>query len=125
MISIASQPYILIVEDHQEFRQAVRRFLELKQICARMIEASSGEEGVMIAHKIRPRVIIMDFFLRGMNGFEAAHKIKEDNPKCQIIMLTMFDSKEIAQIGRNTAIKMFIDKENLYDELIPAIDKIL
>lgn len=125
MIAVSDHPYILIVEDHYDFRQAVRRFLELKKISARMVEASSGEEGVIIAQKVRPKVIIMDFFLRGMNGFEAAHKIKEDNPKCHIIMLTMFDSKEIAQVGRNTAIKFFIDKENLYEQLIPVIDKVL
>lgn len=125
MISIASQPYLLIVEDHFEFRQAVRRFLELKRIGARMMEASSGEEGIVIAQKFRPKVIIMDFVLRGMNGLEAARKIKENNPKCHIIMLTMFDPKEIAQVQRDTAVKMFIDKENLYDQLIPALDKVL
>jgi DNA-binding NarL/FixJ family response regulator len=125
MIAVSSQPYILIVENHFEFRQAVRRFLELKRVGARMMEASSGEEGVVIAHKFRPKVIIMDFVLRGMNGLEAAHKIKEENPKCHIIMLTMFDSKEIAQVQRDTAIKMFINKENLYDQLIPALDKVL
>lgn len=125
MISIASQPAILIVEDHFEFRQAVRRFLELKKVDARMMEASSAEEGVLIAQKFRPKVIIMDFVLRGMNGLEAAHKIKEKNPKCNIIMLTMFDPKEIAQVQRETAVKVFIDKENLYDQLIPALDKVL
>lgn len=125
MISIASQPAILIVEDHFEFRRAVRRFLELKKVNARMMEASSAEEGVLIAQKFRPKVIIMDFVLRGKNGLEAARKIKEENPMCNIIMLTMFDPKEIAQVQRDAAVKVFIDKENLYDQLIPAIDKVL
>ena len=125
MVSFSSQPHILIVEDNRDFREAVRHFLELKHVKAQMVEACSGEEGVIIAHKIKPKVVIMDFFLRGMNGLDAAQKIKKDNPRCNIIMLTMFDPKDIAYIERNTPIKTFIGKGDLYDRLIPAIDRAL
>jgi len=118
-------PRILIVDDHKEFREAARHFLELRHVRARMTEASSGEEGILIAQRIKPKVVIMDFFLRGMNGLEAARKIKEYNPKCSIIMLTMFDPKEIAGAAFNDVINVFISKGDLYDRLIPAIDKFL
>ena len=118
-------PQILIVEDHRDFRQAVRHFLELNKVKAHMMEACSGEEGVLIAQRIKPKVVIMDFSLGGMNGIEAARQIKEHDPKCSIIMLTMFDPKEIVFADRSSAIKVFIGKSELYDQLIPAIDKII
>jgi len=118
-------PRILIVEDHRDFRQAVRHFLELNKVRARIVEASSGEEGVSVARKIKPKVVLMDFFLGGINGVEAAQRIKERDPKCNIIMLTIFDPKEIVFAGRNRVIKAFIGKNELYDRLIPAIDHIL
>ncbi len=118
-------PRILIVEDHKDFRQAVVHFLELNKIKAQMMEACSGEEGVLIARKVKPRVVIMDFCLGGINGIEAARQIKKHDPKCNIIMLTMFDAKEIVQVKRNRVIKAFIGKSELFDQLIPAIDKAL
>jgi DNA-binding NarL/FixJ family response regulator len=118
-------PRILIVEDHRDFRQAVVHFLELNKVKAQMMEACSGEEGVLIARKVKPRVVIMDFCLGGINGIEAARQIKKHDPKCNIIMLTMFDAKEIAQVKRNRVIKAFIGKSELFDQLIPAIDKAL
>ena len=119
-------PRILIIEDHKEFREAVHRFLELKNIKARVMEASSGEEGVLLARKVKPKVVITDFSLGGMNGLETAQQIIEHDPKCGIIMLTMFDPKEIARMGdKDGAVDVFISKSDLYDRLMPAIEGIL
>ncbi len=118
-------PRILIVEDHRDFRQAVVHFLELSNVKAHMMQACSGEEGVLIARKVKPRVVIMDFCLGGINGIEAARQIKKQDPKCNIIMLTMFDAKEITLVKRNRVIKTFIGKSELFDQLIPVIDKAL
>jgi len=37
---------ILIIEDHKDFRQAVHHFLEVSNVNAELLEASSGEEGI-------------------------------------------------------------------------------
>jgi DNA-binding NarL/FixJ family response regulator len=119
------KPRILIVEDHKDFREAVRHYLEINRVDAHMLEASSGEEGVLIAHKVKPRVVIMDFSLGGINGIEAAQQIKEHNPKCSIIMLTMFDPREVTRTDNGRFIKRFIGKGDLNDELLPTVNKLL
>ncbi|MBF0489529.1 MAG: response regulator transcription factor [Candidatus Omnitrophica bacterium] len=116
---------ILIIEDHKDFRQAVRQFLELNHLKAQIMEAGSGEEGVIMARKSKPRVVIMGFDLEGINSIEAASWIKENDSKCHIIMLTMFDATEIVMSERNRDIKAFIGKSEIYDQLIPTIDKCL
>ena len=116
---------ILIVEDHKDFRQAVRHFLEVSNVKADLLEASSGEEGVLLAKRIKPQIILMDFWLRGINGMEAASQIKASVPNCSIIMLTMFDIKDIEPLDSQNFIKAFISKSDLCDKLIPSINKIL
>jgi DNA-binding NarL/FixJ family response regulator len=116
---------ILIVEDHKDFRQAVRHFLEVSNVKADLLEASSGEEGVLLAKRIKPQIVLMDFWLRGMNGMEAAAQIKASVPNCSIIMLTMFDIKDIEPLDTQNLIKAFISKSELCDKLIPSINKIL
>lgn len=118
-------PSILIVEDHRDFRRAVRRFLELKGVKAHIMEASSGEEGILIAKKSKPRIVLMDFFLDGMNGIQATQQIKKNDAQCDIIMLTMIDPKEIMEADRHRQVKAFISKGDLFEKLIPTIDKIL
>ena len=116
---------ILIVEDHKDFRQAVKHFLEVSNIKAVILEASSGEEGVVVARRMKPEIILMDFWLRGINGVEAATQIKESLPESNIILLTMFDLKDVQPLVNKEVIKEFISKSDLFEKLVPSINKIL
>src|ERR1039458_3367550 len=116
---------ILIVEDHKDFRQAVRHFLEVSHVKANLMEASSGEEGVTIARRSKPEIVLMDFWLRGINGVEAATQIKASQPECTIILLTMFDLKDVQPLVNKEVIDEFISKSDLCDKLLPCINKVL
>ena len=116
---------ILIVEDHKDFRQDVRNFLQVSHVNADLLEASSGEQAVLIAQRARPQIILMDFWLKGINGVEAATQIKAILPESSIIMLTMFDIKDVQPLVSRDIIKEFINKSDLCDKLIPSINKIL
>ncbi len=116
---------ILIVEDHKDFRNAVRHFLEVSHVNAELLEASSGEQAVLLAKQSKPQIILMDFWLKGMNGIEAATQIKASVPDCSIIMLTMFDVKDVQPLVGREIIKEFINKSDLCDKLVPSINKIL
>ena len=118
-------PSILIIEDHKDFREAIQHFLELHHLGVHIIQASSGEEGVFLAIRKKPDIVVMDFSLGGINGLEAAGKIKKQLPKCSIIMLTIYDSKEIVHRDKQGAIRFFINKSDLYERLVPVINKIL
>ena len=116
---------ILIIEDHNDFRQAVRHFLEVSHVKANILEASSGEEGVGIAKESKPEIILMDFWLKGINGVEAATQIKGSVPGCTIILLTMFDLKDVQPLVSPDIIKEFISKSDLFEKLVPSINRIL
>jgi len=116
---------ILIVEDHKDFRQAVRHFLEVSHVKANVVEASSGEEGIETAKRIKPEIVLMDFWLKGMNGVEAAARIKAIVPECTIILLTMFDLKDVEPLVNRDVIKEFISKSDLCEKLLPSINKFL
>lgn len=118
-------PKILIIEDHKDFRQAVRQFLEVSNVKAELLEASSGEEGVLMAKNSKPEIILMDFWLRGINGVEAATQIKAFVPQCHIILLTMFDLKDVQPLVNKDIIKEFISKSDLFEKLVPSVNKIL
>ena len=80
---------ILIVDDNASIRQLLRLFIENNtgfKICG---EAENGAEGIEIAKKLKPDLILLDLTLPGMSGTEAAKALKSAMPQVKIILFTM------------------------------------
>jgi len=80
---------ILVIEDHEENRRIVRYLLASAGI--EMLEALTGEQGVAMAEKERPDLILMDIQLPGLDGYEATRRIK-GNPALRHIPIIVVTS---------------------------------
>ena len=80
---------VLVVEDHEENRRILRLLLASAGIG--MIEAVTGEEGVAVAERERPDLILMDIQLPGLDGYEATRRIKA-NPAVRHIPIIVVTS---------------------------------
>ncbi|MDE1920008.1 MAG: response regulator [Candidatus Omnitrophica bacterium] len=117
---------ILIVEDHKEFREAMKRFILMKGVKADILEAVTGQEGIDIALRRRPKVVIIDIHLtRGISGLELASLIKRQDDSCGIIILTMYAKQDMKDLGRHKDVEDFIDKSDLDRRLVPTINRLL
>jgi two-component system cell cycle response regulator DivK len=67
---------ILVVEDHEENRRIMRDLLTAAGY--EMIEAVTGEDGVALAARERPDLILMDIQLPGLDGYDTTRRIKAD-----------------------------------------------
>ena len=84
---------ILIVDEHKD----TRTFLKLQFTNEYTVHlAKNGEEGIDIARKVLPDLIITEAILPGMDGFELTGVLKEDTNTCQIpiILLTTLNNNE-------------------------------
>ena len=116
---------ILIVEDHEDFRTMVKQHLKAQDISDEIIEADSAELGIALAVREQPHVILMDIRLPEMNGIDAAIKIKELVPRCQIIVLTMFETDVFKNVFKTDAVAAYLGKSELYEKLVPTINQAL
>ena len=80
---------ILAIEDHEENRRILR--LLLQSAGFEMIEALTGEDGIVMAEKERPDLILMDIQLPGLDGYEATRRIKA-NPDLRHIPIIVVTS---------------------------------
>src|SRR3989338_5418866 len=114
---------ILIVDDHDDFREGVKNFLKKQKMDLLISESSSAEEAIAKALFLRPDIILMDIRLPNMNGIEASNKIKEQLPNCKIIILTVFETNVFKDVFKSDAIVDYIGKSELYEKLVPALNK--
>lgn len=78
---------ILVVEDHEENRRILRDLLTSGGY--EIIEATSGPEGVIVAERQRPDLILMDIQLPGIDGYEATRRIKSNPALRQIPIIAV------------------------------------
>ena len=67
---------ILIVEDNERNRKLVRDVLAFHGY--RLAEAETGEDGVRLAHELRPELVLMDIQLPGIDGIAALGQLRGD-----------------------------------------------
>jgi two-component system cell cycle response regulator DivK len=80
---------ILVVEDQEDNRRILRDLLS--SVGYEVLEAVTGEEGVDLAGRERPGLILMDVQLPGIDGLEATRRIKA-NPALRAIPLIVVTS---------------------------------
>ncbi len=86
--STGSRPRVLLVDDHQLLRQAVRRALEDAGMEV-IAEAGDGSEAVRLATEIAPDIVLMDVSMPVLDGVEATRRIHSVNADLPVLILTM------------------------------------
>lgn len=77
---------ILLVEDEESIRKFVK--INLEREGYQVLEAGTGEDGVEIARKEKPDIVVLDIMLPGIDGFEVCQILRKEFPNLGIIMLT-------------------------------------
>ena len=81
---------ILIADDHTLMRVGLKAMFHYQPDMTVVGEATSGEEAVALAGKLKPDVIIMDLMKPVLGGAEATKRILKSDPDAKIIILTWF-----------------------------------
>lgn len=85
---------ILLVDDHTLFRSGIRLLLQAETDFEIVGEAADGLDAVKRARQLQPDLVLLDLNLPGLSGVEALRLIKEDQPACAVLMLTVSEEAE-------------------------------
>ncbi|MEN2986000.1 MAG: response regulator [Thermodesulfovibrionaceae bacterium] len=108
---------ILICEDNEKNRRLMKDLLEYHGY--EVYLAENGQEGIELAKKVMPDLILMDMQMPVMDGFEAVKKIKEDHQirRIKVIAVTSFampgDKERVIKAGADYYIAKPIDTRRL------------
>src|SRR5258708_39216250 len=85
---------VLIVDDHSVVRMGLRMFFDHLPDIEVVGEATDGSEGVAMARRLEPDVVLMDLLMPNMDGVTAIGRIKAERPVTEIVTMTSFIEEE-------------------------------
>lgn len=112
---------ILIIDDHQLFREGVKRILELEKNFEVVAEGDDGEDAVNLVEQYNPDVVVMDINMPHMNGVEATAKLVEKFPEVKVLILSIHDDESYVTHALKTGAMGYLLKEMDADSLIEAV----
>ena len=114
---------ILVVDDHQMFRDGLKALLNLQKDMEVIGEAENGQDAVAKTRRLHPDVILMDVNMPVMDGIEATRRILAEMPGMTILALSMYSDKACSTGIMRAGARGYIVKGGDFEELTAAIRK--
>ncbi len=115
---------ILLVDDHDMFRDGLKLLLSSGSLAEVIAEARNGKEFLEIAEKVKADIVLLDISMPVMDGVEASRISKDKFPGLKILALTMFGDEKYYYQMIQYGIKGFVLKSSGISELMKAIKEV-
>ena len=115
---------IVLVDDHQMFREGIRDRLAQEPDITVVGEASSADETMTVIEASSPTVVILDIRLAGASGIELARSVRQRWPELRILILSGYDFDQYVRAAARVGIDGYLLKDAPLDTLVEALREI-
>jgi len=114
-------PSVLVVEEHDEMRSALRDWLLTSFPPLRLREARSMQEALTLAEQAQLDLILVNLELPGANGIEVARTLRRRHPACRVVVMSVNDSAALRIAALEAGAEAFVSKRDLRVALLPIL----
>jgi len=114
----------LIVDDHEVVREGLRLSLSRAPHIRVVGEAATGDQAIELAERRRPKVVLMDVRMPGMDGLEATKILNARLPDIAVLIFTAYSERALLSKGLESGAKGYVLKEAPHETLVRAINKV-
>jgi DNA-binding NarL/FixJ family response regulator len=112
---------ILIADDHGVVAEGLKHLVEAQSDMEVLSLAVDGREAVRQARDLQPDVVLMDLSMPELNGADATRAILERDPKCRVIVLSMYSEREYVRRALKAGAAGYVVKRSAAKEVVEAI----
>ena len=118
---------VMIVDDEKGIRDALKQVLEYEEIEVRV--TASGTEALLAYPDFQPQLVFLDVKMKGMDGLETLKKIRDLDPKAQVVMIsghgTIQTAVEATQLGAYDFLEKPLDTDRILLTLRNALQHVV
>jgi DNA-binding NarL/FixJ family response regulator len=125
MTTSGEKTRIVIVDDHPIVRQGLQLLIGQQpdlEVCG---EAESLDDALGVIAELAPDLAIVDIFLKGSSGIDLIKKLRDEQPKLRILVISMHDESIYAQRVLNAGANGYIMKQEATRKVVEAIRRVL
>lgn len=115
---------IVLADDHQMFRHALRALLENDPGIEVVGEAADGEALLRLIEQTPVDIVCIDIGMPGMNGIEATRRLHAVRPDIRVIGLSAYADRQFVIDLLNAGAHGYVTKADASDELLRAIHNV-
>lgn len=112
---------IVLADDHQLFREALRRLLDAEPDLVVVGEAGDGEEAVALTLQYEPDILLLDVAMPHANGMQVLEQIAAASKRTRIIMVTGTVEEHALRQALHLGARGFVLKESGAMQLLESI----
>jgi DNA-binding NarL/FixJ family response regulator len=106
------RPRVLIVDDHELFREAARRVLTASGFDV-VAGAADGAGALRLARELSPDVVLLDVQLPDTDGFQVARELARDRTPPAVVLVSSRSRSDYGGLVERSGVRGFIDKAEL------------
>lgn len=118
-------PKILLADDNESLRNALKDVLSGHQgwtICG---EATNGQSAVQMSLDLKPDLVVLDFLMPLMNGLAAAAEIAKALPSVPIVLYTMHMSTQLEREAKKVGVSKVVSKTEPFESFVGGLEELL
>lgn len=112
---------VLIIDDHRMFAESLARLLADEEGIAVLATAASGSEGIELADRLQPQVVLVDYQMPERDGVAIAAEIKRRDPKIMVVMLAGSAEDRVLLAAIEVGCSGFLTKDRAAAEVADAV----
>ncbi len=112
---------IVIADDHGVVAEGLKHLVEAQSDMEVLSLAVDGREAVRQARDLQPDVVLMDLSMPELNGADATRAILERDPRCRVIVLSMYSEREYVRRALKAGAAGYVVKRSAAKEVVEAI----
>jgi DNA-binding NarL/FixJ family response regulator len=114
---------VMLVDDHALVREGLRSILERASDVKVVGEAGSGEAALELAADLQPDVVLMDVRMPGIDGIEATKRLRAEQPRIQVLMLSAYPDFALEALRAGAA--GYLTKSGASRQLVAALRSVV